>query len=223
MSSATGDAERAGLHRLEPAAAGDVDDGPRRWRPRRRRSLPQALIGEPIWPPIPPRTTGSGGRRSRTFPPARRSRWRAAPVSSTRGRSRSSCRLPGARREELRAGQARGQLQDRVAVVVGSRRRAVPGGDPDVARRVDLGRGAAHPDGPVVADRHRLVVARASRRPRAPRRPNRCRSRSHRRCRRSRRRRCRCSGSDRCVAGWRLGPVRAGPRPRRGRRSRCTC
>ncbi len=67
---------------------------------------------------------------------------------------------PVARCEVLRANQTRRQLQDRVAEVVGGRRRPVPRGDPDVPRPVDLGRGAAHPHGPVVADRHGLVVTR---------------------------------------------------------------
>ena len=67
---------------------------------------------------------------------------------------------PVARGEVLRAGQARRQLQDRVAEVVGSRRRPVPRGDPDVAGSVNLGSGASHPHGPVVADRYRLVVTR---------------------------------------------------------------
>ncbi len=65
-------------------------------------------------------------------------------------------------REVLRAGETRRQFQDRVAEVVGCRRRTVPRCGPDVAGPVDLGRGTSHPHRPVVADRHRLVVARRS-------------------------------------------------------------
>ncbi len=125
--------------------------------------------------------------------------------------------------EELGTGQARRQLQDRVAEVVRQSTttrspwppRCCPPSRPRARRRPSTRprRGRSAPPG----------SSAASRRPRAPSRPSRCRSSSHRRCRRSRRRRCRCSGSDRCVAGWRPGPVPAGRRPRRGRRSRCTC
>ena len=152
--------ERAGLYRLDAAAAGDVDDGPRDGVPAVGVAAAGADRGADLAADPSQRRLAQevGGRGL--------SHLQDGPVGKQCGRARPEVEvagvvgLPGARREVLRAGQARRQLQDRVAVVVGGRRRAVPGGHPDVARRVDLGSGAAHPDRPVVADRHRLVVSR---------------------------------------------------------------
>ena len=97
--------------------------------------------------------------------------------------------------------------QDRVAEVVGSRRRPVPRGRPRCcpprrprARRRPSTRPRRCRSAPPGS-------SPASRRPRAPRRPSRCRSSSPRRCRRSRRPRCRCSRFNpvRCriaAVGW---------------------
>ena len=57
-------------------------------------------------------------------------------------------------REQLLEPQLGRQLYDRVAAVVRVSFRPVAGGGPDVAGRVDLGRGAAHPDATLAAVGH---------------------------------------------------------------------
>ena len=68
---------------------------------------------------------------------------------------------PDGRCEQLLLGQLRRELNDRVAPIVGTRRRPVAGRHPDVARTVDLWRRTSHPDGPLGPVRHgprRVVV-----------------------------------------------------------------